>query len=229
MERVARVVEGRSLSIQALVVARSAVILRGIRGALGIPWAAGLLVEDEKIFNKLARPHPAALGKLAHTLAESRSMRLLGKSLLQAHAKKEHTSKTWAAHREKRHAGMSGHQFLRALATEDGSKGAARMLIRLVRFTRRWMLQGGASSWTDMDTAELFQVAHGAMPLRRKRRGNVFGADYTAVSAGLGFMLWAMSSDRMPVVIFGEESFQLILKGQSTASKTHMVSAGART
>lgn len=227
IERVARAVEEHPLNIQALAVARSCVILRGIRGALGIPWAAGLLVEDTHHFTKLTKVHPANVGKMACTLAESSLMCKLGKILLEKHAREEHPSKTWAAHREKRHIGMSGHQFLRALATVDGSRGAARMVTGLVQFTKRWLQQGGASPWTDMDTAKLLQIASGAMPLRLGDRAELYASGYTAVSAGLGFMLWAMSSERMPVASFEDESFHVICKSQSAKARAQMAAAGS--
>jgi cyclin-dependent kinase regulatory subunit CKS1 len=227
IERVARAVEEHPLNMQAVAVARSCIILRGIRGALGIPWAAGYLVEDAHLFTKLTKVHPADMGKMASTFAESSLMGKLGKSLLDKHTREEHTSKTWASHREKRHVGMSGHQFLRALATVNGSRGAARMVLGLKRFTKRWLQQGGASPWTDTDTGQLLQIASGALPLRGGDGVEAYAAGYTAVSTGLGFMLWAMSSERMPVVSFEDESFLIIGKGQSATARAQMAAAGS--
>ncbi len=232
IERVARAVAEHPLEAQAFAVARACIILRGIHGARGVSGAAELLAGDSYTSTLLSggsatEVHPQQCSKVLHK--ESQLMGGLGRSLLRDHGcVEDESSPSWAAHREKRHVAMSGRQFLVALATGDGSKGAARMLHRLFPIMCRWLQQGGASPWSDIDSAMLLQLTEGNLPLCTREGGVVNSAGpYASVSAAFGFMIWAMRSNRMPVVPLGEESFLIAFAGQSDKAQEQMRRAGA--
>jgi hypothetical protein len=140
MEQASKALEqlGYNLPTRVKALARAFVLLRLVRGVLGIPWVVQQLAAADS-FACLLNPaackrqkknernvrRKGSFQKRAKQWKPQHVFQHVGRMLLAAHKKEKHQPKTWAAHREQRHTGLSGSHPLRALTTPAGARGAS--------------------------------------------------------------------------------------------------------
>jgi len=143
MEQASKALEqlGYNLPTRVKALARAFVLLRLVRGVLGIPWVVQQLAAADS-FACLLNPaackrqkknernvrRKGSFQKRAKQCPQWKPQHVfqhVGRMLLAAHKKEKHQPKTWAAHREQRHTGLSGSHPLRALTTPAGARGAS--------------------------------------------------------------------------------------------------------
>lgn len=214
-------------SVHVAAVTRVAIVLRGIRGLQGICWATERLLEGQSFCGAMILRESGGDSKIGMESLEARGFFRLGKALLTAHDACDTAFKSWAGHREKRHARFSGRHFLEALASPEGSKGAARLFRKLFPLMAK-ILKVHPRCWTDRDNKALLVCSHGNLPLCVDQTVK-FAAEYNSVNAGLSWMVWAQMNAHTPCIPFGEETFAVLWAGQSSVARQQLTAAGITT
>ena len=167
-------------------------------------------------------PQASPIWHFVHS--EAHVFQRLGRELLQAHGRVEAKSAAWASHRKKRNDKYSGAHFLKALRTQEGSRGVARLSKRLATLMRK-CLKVNPRPWTDRDTRELLECSRGNLPLCLEDRVVSFAAWYNSVNAGFTWLIWAQLHGFIPHTPFGDETFAVALLGLSPLAKQQLKDA----
>ena len=195
----------------AKVMARVFVILRCIRGVAGIEWASKMFAEQDADFFWF---FTQACGAEALASVASRLLDL-----------DPNGAENWMAHREGRHAGLSGARSLEALAKEPRKAAQLAMLLEPLLVVLILKPAGDRSpvAFSNSMVLHALTVAHGRLPLRINAASGAvsYASDYNATNVGWMFLAWPWRTGRARFEVC-DETFWWVQSSQSNTAQQAM-------
>ena len=162
-----------------LVVSLAFVLLRGVRGLLGVPWAVDVILAS---LPSMTEAIPTSFCQEMWKRFQEDS---LGKAI------------SWASHIEGRHTWRSGRWFIEALATDEGRDGWLRAAGRLLPIVSR-ILEGSAGEPVILAptvSVECMQAVENTVLLAVTPK-KIRAQNYNAMDFGRLLLTWAIATGR---------------------------------
>ena len=213
----------------ALSEGRAFLLLRGVRGVLGIPWLAKQLLE-EQAWHLLVDPRPEAFIELIILLNVRHGEAVHSQSRVVA----SEEARKFSQHREGRHAGMSGAFWLAEVANERCVHKLGTCLAVLEPVLQLSQSRAGrgsalsrhqAKELSDEMLAQAVTAVSGHFPLP----GGHAADKYTAMDISRVAWMMAVITGRLHGGDLGPLAFQAVLHAQSAGVQKVWRAIGIRT
>ncbi len=195
---------------------RVIVLVRGVRGRMGVPWLGTVLQEARVRQDLLSGDHVAFFQRVSQQLLKEHT---------RESRKQGHPKRNWAGHLEGRHKLMSGRVFLDALATRAGWQGAAESAVCL-ETPVRYVLRAQGEAMPSLVLEQLLTALLGRLVLCIIRGKPQRAGQYTSMDGGRAVWMWAVRSGRCQSAPLTPRVFRWVLGAQSRRCRKQLRQAG---